>query len=219
MACASRCCAPTRARRSCCWQGGCHPRPSTSPARASIEPAVRLRLAPGVPAALRAGIAHAASFAWSGAWWLQVAAMAVLVALLLRPSGGNGGVVRSVAARAATSTVRRAAALGFAFGLGWFVVGVSWLYVSMHRYGGMPAPLAALAVLLFSAYLALFPAAVTAATGRAAAAAMRRRGGAPTPLALAGVGLLFAGTWGLSEIARGYLFTGFPWLAIGYAHV
>jgi len=172
-----------------------------------------------VPAALLAGIAHAASFAWSGAWWLQVAAMAVLVALLLRPSGGNAGTVRSVVSRVATSTVRRAAALGFAFGLGWFVVGVSWLYVSMHRYGGMPAPLAALAVLLFSAYLALFPAAVTAATGRAADAAMRRRGGAPTPLALAGVGLLFAGTWGLSEIARGYLFTGFPWLAIGYAHV
>jgi len=182
---------------------------------------VRLRLAAGVPAALLAGIAHSASFAWSGAWWLQVAAMAVLVALLLHPRAGNAastGVVRTAASRVETSTVRRAAALGFAFGLGWFVAGVSWLYVSMHRYGGMPAPLAALAVLLFGAYLALFPAAVTAATRRAADAAMRR-GGALTPLALAGVGLLFAGTWGLAEIARGYLFTGFPWLAIGYAHV
>jgi len=75
-----------------------------------------------VPAALLAGIAHSASFAWSGAWWLQVAAMAVLVALLLRPRAGNAastGVVRTAASRVETSTVRRAAALGFAFGLGW----------------------------------------------------------------------------------------------------
>src|SRR5690606_28392552 len=49
-------------------------------------------------------------------------------------------------------------------------------------------------------------------------AALRSRG-ALAPAATAGAGLLFAGSWGLSEIARGYLFTGFPWLAIGYAHV
>src|SRR5690606_41585994 len=90
---------------------------------------------------------------------------------------------------------------------------------SGRRDGVMTVRLVALAVLLCDACRSLTPAAVPAAAGRAADAAMRRRGGAPTPLALAGVGLLFAGTWGLSEIARGYLFTGFPWLAIGYAHV
>ncbi|RPH63579.1 MAG: apolipoprotein N-acyltransferase, partial [Burkholderiales bacterium] len=86
--------------------------------------------------ALIAGIVHAASFAPIGAWWLQIAAMAVPVALLLR------------AAATGETRVTRAAVPGLAFGLGWFVTGVSWLYVSMHRYGGMPAPIAALAVLL-----------------------------------------------------------------------
>ncbi|MEZ5604973.1 MAG: hypothetical protein R3E41_12410 [Burkholderiaceae bacterium] len=95
----------------------------------------------------------------------------------------------------------------------WFVAGVAWLYVSMHRYGGMPAPIAALALLLFGAYLALFPAAVCALAMRAAQVA------ASAPGAAAAVGMVFAGGWALAEIARGYLFTGFPWLAIGYAHV
>jgi len=167
---------------------------------------VRLRLAPGAPAALVAGIVHAASFAPVGAWWLQSAALAVLVALLLRAHASAAG------------GMARAAALGLAFGSGWFVAGVAWLYVSMHRYGGMPAPIAALALLLFGAYLACFPAAVCALTLRAARAA-RLASTAPSPGALAAVGLVFAGCWALSEIARGYLFTGFPWLAIGYAHV
>lgn len=167
---------------------------------------MRLRLGSGAPAALAAGIVHAASFAPIGAWWLQTAALALLVALVLRAHAG------------AAAGAARAAVLGLAFGSGWFVAGVGWLYVSMHHYGGMPAPIATLALLLFGAYLACFPAAACAITLRAARAA-RLAPRAPAPGALAAVGLVFAGCWALSEIARGYLFTGFPWLAIGYAHV
>ena len=53
---------------------------------------------------------------------------------------------------------KSAALTGFAFGFGNFVTGVWWLYVSMHYYGGMAAPLAGAAVVLFSLYLALYPA-------------------------------------------------------------
>jgi apolipoprotein N-acyltransferase len=151
---------------------------------------------------------HAASFAPVGAWWLQLLSLGALAAL----------VVRRAASHAACDTFACAAVPGLAFGLGWFATGVSWLYISMHRYGGMPAPVAALAVLLFAGYLALFVAAVTALTQRAVAAMLRRRH-ALSPLVVATTGALFAGAWGLAEIARGYLFTGFPWLAIGYAHV
>ena len=45
---------------------------------------------------------------------------------------------------------------GYAFGLGYFLAGVSWVYVSLHDFGSMPAPLAALATFLFCAYLAIF---------------------------------------------------------------
>ena len=55
-------------------------------------------------------------------------------------------------------SARRAAWLGWLWGMGCFLGGVSWVYVSMHAVGGMPAPLAALATLLFCAGLALYPA-------------------------------------------------------------
>ncbi len=100
---------------------------------------------------------------------------------------------------------RRAAALGFAFGAGCFLAGVSWVYVSMHAFGGMPAPLAALAAVLFCGYLALYP----ALAGYLFARLRRRR---PGPDAL-----LFAAAWTLAEWLRGWLLTGFPWLAFGYA--
>ena len=54
---------------------------------------------------------------------------------------------------------RAAARLGFAFGVGLFGTGVSWVYVAIHTFGGMPAPLAAIGTAVFVAYVALFPAA------------------------------------------------------------
>ena len=41
------------------------------------------------------------------------------------------------------ATPRRAAQLGFAFGLGLFGAGVSWVYIALNTFGGMPLPLAA----------------------------------------------------------------------------
>ena len=100
---------------------------------------------------------------------------------------------------------RRAAALGFAFGLGLFLAGVSWVYVSLHQFGAMPAPLAAIATLLFCAFLALFPALVgylQARSGR--------------PLADRQL-LLIPALWVLAEWVRDWIFTGFPWLTLGYS--
>jgi apolipoprotein N-acyltransferase len=95
--------------------------------------------------------------------------------------------------------------LGYAFGLGWFLAGVSWVYVSMHDVGLMPAPIAALATLLFAAYLALFPA---VALGLAA----RWRLPEAARWLLAAPAL-----WTLADWVRGWLFTGFPWQALGYS--
>ena len=66
------------------------------------------------------------------------------------------------------TTPRAAAAAGFSYGLGFFLCGVSWIYVSLHDFGMMPAPVAALVTFLFCAFLALFPAAVAYGSARAA---------------------------------------------------
>ena len=47
-------------------------------------------------------------------------------------------------------------ALGFAYGLGKFGVGVSWVYVSIHTHGNASPPLAALLVLIFVAGMSFF---------------------------------------------------------------
>ena len=56
------------------------------------------------------------------------------------------------------SSAKEAAIRTWFFGFGKFSVGVSWIYVSMHDYGGTPAVLALLMVGLFAAFLATFPA-------------------------------------------------------------
>jgi apolipoprotein N-acyltransferase len=96
---------------------------------------------------------------------------------------------------------------GFWFGLGLFAVGVSWVYVSMSEFGGMPAPLAALATAVFCAFLALFP---------AAAGWLQARIPAP---AFARATLLIPASWTAFEWLRGAIYGGFPWLSIGYAAV
>lgn len=151
----------------------------------------------------------ASVFAYAPFEWYPLALIAIgVLAWLL------GGVAR----------IRDGFALGFAWGFGAFVGGVSWLYVALERYGGMPAPLAALAIALFCAYLALYPALAGAAfislQRRVAvrpaqvAAAPTVRGSPAMPVRSAA---LFAVLWLLSEWLRGVVFTGFPWLALGYS--
>ncbi|HLU76725.1 MAG TPA: apolipoprotein N-acyltransferase [Burkholderiales bacterium] len=104
-------------------------------------------------------------------------------------------------------TPRQAAGLGYAWGVGAFLVGVSWVYVSLHDFGMMPAPLAAVATLLFCLYLALFPA--------AAGYLQAHLPGSPALRLM----LYMPACWVLTEWLRGWLLTGFPWLAFGYSTV
>lgn len=136
-------------------------------------------------ASFAAGAASTLAFAPFGQWWLAPFALAALLALLSR-----------------SATPARAALAGFAFGLGGFGAGVSWVFVSLHVHGAMPAPLAVLATAGFCAYLALYPAAAAALV-------------ALTPRGLWRLAS-FPAAWTLTEWVRGWLFTGFTWQSIGY---
>lgn len=100
-----------------------------------------------------------------------------------------------------------AAMIGFAFGMGLFGVGVSWIYVSLHDFGNMPIPLAVFSLIILFAYLSLFP----ALTGWISAKFNQLK-----PLVWL---LVVTALWMLSEWLRGTLFTGFPWLLLGYSQV
>lgn len=108
-------------------------------------------------------------------------------------------------ARAATPG--RAFLLGWAYGLGLFLAGVAWIFVSISTYGGMPAPVAALATLLFCTFIALWPATALSLGART------------SPPGATRIGLALPATWALLEWTRGWLLTGFPWLALGYSQV
>ncbi|CAG0954754.1 Apolipoprotein N-acyltransferase [Methylophilaceae bacterium] len=97
---------------------------------------------------------------------------------------------------------RQAAWLGFFYGLGLFIAGIYWIYISLHDFGGMPWWMAAFSTFGLCAFLALFPALVGWLSKRSS-------------LALLSAPLL----WALSEWVRSWIFTGFPWLAIGYSQV
>ncbi|WP_133647448.1 apolipoprotein N-acyltransferase [Paraburkholderia flava] len=154
-------------------------------------------------AAFVAGAANTLSFAPTPhGGWLELVLFAFLFAWLTRTTGW-----------------RSAALTGGAFGFGNFVTGVWWLYVSMHVYGGMSALLAGAAVALFSLYLAVYPAFAAGiwsfCAGHARNGALDDRPFSPTWHGA----FAFASAWALGEWLRGTVFTGFPWLASGYAQV
>ncbi|OJU89429.1 MAG: apolipoprotein N-acyltransferase, partial [Burkholderiales bacterium 66-5] len=145
-------------------------------------------------AALLAGLAQAASIALPGSgapsWWLQIASLALLVHLLRTAPGWRVAALR-----------------GWVFATAWLAGVFWWLFISMHTYGGLAAPLAALAVLGLAIFLGSYYAVVSGYFHAVA----------PAHKALAA--LVFAFLWLLAELARGQWWTGFPWGAGGYAQI
>jgi len=106
-------------------------------------------------------------------------------------------------------TPRQALGRGWCFGFGLFAAGTSWIYVSIHTYGGASVLLAGLLMLAFIAAIAWFFALPAWLWAR-----WLRRNEAPLADALA-----FAALWLAQEAFRGWFLTGFPWLYSGYSQL
>ena len=143
------------------------------------------------------GLAQALALAWP--WGgqslpaLQIIGMATLASHLIRCRNPKTAFLQS-----------------WWFATVWLVGTFWWLFISLHIYGGMHALLAAMAVVLLAAALALYYAVAGWAT-------VKVMGPEKRSMALSIV--VFASAWTLAEVARAVLFTGFPWGAVGYAHV
>lgn len=131
--------------------------------------------------ALGAALAVIAELPYGG--WIQIPVLSILW-WRLNPKTPN--------------TIKKQFVLGLVFGLGYFVVGLWWLYISLHDVGGMNAALACMGVFLLSAYVALYFSLATLAI----------------PLFKKNrlSGLFLAASWVLAEFLRGLIFTGFPWM-------
>lgn len=146
--------------------------------------------------ALTLGAVSATGFAPLNLWPLTLLALAGWMTLVARSPRGW-----------------RTFGIGWAFGVGHFVVGLNWIATAFTYQAAMPAWLGWIAVVLLSLYLAVYPA--LAAWG---AWAMRRYvTPAKTAVASPAAGtilsfiLAFAALWTLSEWLRSLVFTGFAW--------
>lgn len=100
---------------------------------------------------------------------------------------------------------RRTAFIAWCYGVGYFGAGSSWIYVSISVYGNAGPLLAGFITLLFVLAMALFIALPLWLWRRYATQRQHAAG--------------FAASWVLGEWLRTWLFTGFPWLFAGSAHV
>ncbi|MET0366165.1 MAG: apolipoprotein N-acyltransferase [Sphingobium sp.] len=136
---------------------------------------------------LAAGAVSACGFEPLHLWPVTILTLALLLALLDR-----------------AKTARKAAALGYAFGLGQFTVGLNWIAFAFTFQDAMPHWFGYGGVVLLSFYLAVYPAVAALLAWRLA-----HKGGA---LALT---FVLAGGWALTEYLRSTMFTGFAWNPIG----
>ena len=106
-----------------------------------------------------------------------------------------------------TSSPRDAARQAFWFGFGLFLSGTYWIYISVHVFGEAPIWLAMLLmiglVLIMSCYIWL-----------AAWLISRLSIGEPWLMLIVAPAI-----WVLIEWLRGWVLTGFPWLALGYSQI
>jgi apolipoprotein N-acyltransferase len=164
--------------------------------------------------ALVAGAISAAGFQPWGLWPLTLICFALLIHLVAQAKNG-----------------RRAALIGWMFGLGHFTIGNQWIAVAFTFQAAMPIWLGYLAVVALALYLAVFPALAAwgawwvnnsvapAPAGASGSANQPGLSSTPTAPAYAGTTnsvtlpliLAFAGFWIITEWLRSWVFTGYVW--------
>ena len=109
-----------------------------------------------------------------------------------------------------SATPGRIALVGFVCGLLYHLALLYWILIVLGRYGGLPWWLSLPALTLLAAYMACFPAAfafsLSLVTGR------YRHRDQSLALLLWGAPVLWVGL----DYLRGFLFSGFPWMDLGY---
>lgn len=108
--------------------------------------------------------------------------------------------------RLENTSPKEAAKQGYAFALGWFSSGISWIHVCIDQFGGVPLIASIFIMLLLCAYLALYS---------ALACYLSAKFTTKKQLNL----WLLPSFWCIAEYCRAHFLTGFPWLSLGYSQI
>lgn len=103
---------------------------------------------------------------------------------------------------------KEAAWRGFCFGFAAFLTGTYWLYISIHVFGRAPIVVAAILMLSLFALMAIYFALAAWVVGWLGGRSAIWRWC-----------LVWPAVFTLFEWLRGVLFTGFPWLSLGYGQI
>ena len=144
-------------------------------------------------------------FPLPGLYWLAWIAVAPLLMALLRARPA-GELQLDAPVKLAPAKPWQGFLLGYLCGILWSAGTCYWIFDTMHRYGGLPEPVALFALLLFSMYIGLYHGffGLLVALVAGPTSSIRR--------ALVGAPFL----WVAVELARTRI-TGFPWELLGYA--
>jgi len=104
-------------------------------------------------------------------------------------------------------TPRAAAGQAFWFGFGAYLVGLHWLYISLHTFGKAPLFVSLPLMLGLIAVLSGYLAALAWTVNRLGARGLVRWI------------VLLPAAWTLVEWLRGWVLGGFPWLSLGYSQI
>lgn len=111
----------------------------------------------------------------------------------------------------ATKSIKQACYIALCWGMGYFLTGVHWVYVSIQEFGGVPSFVACFIVILFVFYLTLYPILF--------AVIVRLFNRFVSPLSITQFCLLMPITWFATEWLRAHFLNGFAWLQFGYTQL
>ena len=150
-------------------------------------------------------------------YWLSWIAVAPLIIAILRARVPETLQLQLAdQARWLPATPWQGFALGYMCGILWFAGTCYWIFDTMHRYGGLPVPVAVLALILFCMYVGLyhgmFGLLLALVAGSKVGGLKTASSGASIRRTLAAAPFL----WVAVELARTRI-TAFPWELLGYA--
>ncbi len=99
-------------------------------------------------------------------------------------------------------TPKAAWILGCSYGFGLYGFGIYWIYICLHTFGGMPWWFAGFATACLCGFMAIFVGLIGYLSKKFS-------------MPWLSVPIL----WGLSDWMRSWIFTGFPWLTLGYSQM